>query len=145
VAHDDLEWNTANSQLQQVLRDDPAFQGMAVEVEPNFRMVVVVEPGHVLNAASAAEIAAAQRLRPITDVQGVTPTAELESARHAVDAALRRVKSLPTTKGLVIRTDWLHGRVRITGDVEHGRAIATEAAVESRLVIVEDGPEIRRL
>lgn len=34
---------------------------------------------------------------------------------------------------------------RITGDLGHGRAIATEAALDDRFVIVEDGPGVTPL
>jgi hypothetical protein len=138
------EWNDTNSWMQGILRDDPACQGMAVELEPVMRLLVVVEPGRVLSAASVAAIEMAKRLRPVAIVQGVTEKDRLEAARRAIDDATRRVPPPPDTKGLVIGTDWRIGKVRLTGDTRHAQAIVDAAVVDRELVIVEDGPAMRR-
>ncbi|MDP9336974.1 MAG: hypothetical protein M3Q30_27175 [Actinomycetota bacterium] len=137
----DMSWNNANFRLQAALTHDPALQGQQTGNKGSW--LVVVEPGCVLNAASLAEIENACRIRSIEIVQGVTPKAELERARKAVEAAMQRVERPANFKGLRILTDWARGKIRLVGDVEYGRVVAAEAGVEA-LVVVVDG-WIRRL
>lgn len=139
-----IEWNETNSWMQAILGEDPAWQGMFVELEPAIRLLVVVEPGFVLNAASVRAVEIANQVRPVSIIDGLTPKDRLESARCAIDDATVRVEPPLDTKGLCIGTDWRAGKVRLTGDTRLGQAIVDAAGVDREFVIVEDGPALRR-
>ena len=68
----------------------------------------------------------------------------LDAARAAIDVAAPHVRLRQGTKGVVISTDWVAGKVRLTGDVSGGEAIVNHAGVDRDLVIVEDGPAMQR-
>jgi len=139
---EEIAWNAAVSALHSVLDRDPSVQGAAVI---KGGLCVVVEPGQSLASSSLAAIAEARSTFAVRVVQGPAPKRDLERARRAIDAATRGLVLPPASKGLRIGTDWVEGKVRLTGDVELGEAIVSQSDVDRRLVIVQDGPAMRRL
>ena len=130
------------STVHSVLGRDPSVQGFAVT---EGELCVVVEPGASLAPSSVGAIGDAGSTLAVRVVEGLTSKQDLERARRAIDAGTRGLVVPPASKGIGIATDWLGGRVRLTGDVVLGEAIVGRADVDHRLVIVEDGPAIRRV
>ena len=140
-----IDWNRAVERLHAALARDSSVQGTAVTTTPTVEMLIVVEPGTALEVPTVAAIEAARVSLPVRVVDGRTRGVDLDRARRAIEAAAPHVRLSEGTKGVLITTDWIEGKVRLTGDAEGGEAIVSRADVDRGLVIVEDGPAIRRL
>ena len=143
---DEMRWNAAVSRLQAALADDSSVQATALDrgASPTSELFVVLEPGTSLAPSSIVAVKAATSALPVRVVHGPTPKQTLERTRRGIEMASRHVVLPRESKGLRIATDWIEGRVRLTGDVSAGEAIVSHADVDRDLVIVEDGPAFRR-